>query len=86
MESVEICCPPQHTIFKLLDIKQLIENEVNEITVNKWRRCVEHIIKVKLANVTDFVVDCLINNNAESSGGTSFDTHIEGIDLLSDSS
>ena len=45
MEPVEkICCLSQHNVYKLPDIKQLIEKAVSETMADNWRHCVEHNI------------------------------------------
>ena len=51
-----------NTTYKLHDVKHLIEQAVNEITMNKWSRCVEHIFKEKdklweFDQITDAVED-----------------------------
>ena len=79
----------QHTVCKLPDTKQVIEKEVNDTTA---RTCgtivrIEDLIKEEdklwtMAHITDVVVASFINNNADSSDNTRFDTVMEGIELL----
>ena len=57
--------------------------EVNQTTVDKWRHCVEHIIKKEdklweLAHITDVVVDSLIIKKVESSDDLSL-IHISSL-------
>ena len=68
-----------NTTYKLLHVKQLIENAVDEITTDKWSRCVEHVLKEedkfwKFDQITDAVVGNLIINTADSSDDSSSDT------------
>ena len=71
---------------------QLVEKEVNETMADKRRHCIQHINKKEhkvwdLADITYIVVDTRINNNADSSDDTDYDTRysLEGIELLCDS-
>ena len=75
--------------YKLGDVKLLLANAIKEITTEKWRDCVAHVIKEEeklweLECVTDKVVDSMVINTADSSSSKS-ESDMEGVEPLLDS-
>ena len=74
-------------------IKQLIKKAVNETTGDKGGVIVCRIQSVKMISYGNWstlptslwTMNNLINNDTDSSDGTSSDTDMDGIELLSDS-
>lgn len=65
-----------NTTFKFEDVKKLLQEGIQRISPDKWRNCVDHVIKVednfynKIDNMIDNTIDSFIINIADADSST----------------
>ena len=58
----------QNTSFKLRDVEKLLISALNNVTAEKWKKCVEHVLKVEtnmwqLDDIVENVIEPVIIND-----------------------
>lgn len=72
--------------YKLKDVEELLKQGLLEVTAEKWKKCVSHVIKeedkmMTLDGIIDNVSDRIIINTAEDSSSSSSDSEISDEDI-----
>ncbi|XP_062532866.1 uncharacterized protein LOC134201642 [Bombyx mori] len=61
-----------NTTFKFEDMKKLLQEGIQRVSADKWRNCVDHVIKVEdnfysnIDNMIEYTIDSFIINTADS--------------------